>query len=300
VGSASHDHGATWSDVFAVSDKAHPYNQGSSPAVAPDGTLYVAYEGSQASNLYLDQTIVAKSTNGGQSFTNTEVGRVYDDFGCYPLNVAQGRQRLSFEQFRINSYPSLAIDPTNGHLAIAWTDDQNNPGCAAGAASFSGSTNNQVKLVTSNNGTSWTAPHIITTGADKAFPAVAANAGRTVVGYFTRDYSPVPTATDHTCQRGFLDTDDPGYPYSTPVHYIDLNPVCLDYAISSSSDGFASETRVSTASSNPYVQFSGSFMGDYTGVAVDSTGAARAVWTDNRGNPNITTPNQDTVVGGGL
>ena len=79
--------------------------------------------------------------------------------------------------------------------------------------------------------------------------------------------------------------------------YIDFAPVCLDYAISSSSDGYATETRVSTQSSNPYVEFSGSFIGDYTGVAVDATGAAYTVWTDDRGLPGKTTPNQDTLVG---
>jgi hypothetical protein len=225
-----------------------------------------------------------------------ELGRVYDDVGCYPFNVAQGRQRLSFEQFRLNSFPSLAIDPTTGHLAIAWADDQNNPGCAAGASQFSGVTNNQVKLITSTNGTTWTAPRIITSGADKVFPAVGANNGRTVVGYYTRDYSPVPNATDHSCGRAFLNTSDPSYPAS-PAQYIDLAPVCLDYAISSSTDGFASEHRVSTQSSNPYVEFSGSFIGDYSGVAVDSQGAAYTVWTDGRGRPGTTTPNQDAVVG---
>jgi hypothetical protein len=46
-------------------------------------------------------------------------------------------------------------------------------------------------------------------------------------------------------------------------------------------------------------EFSGSFIGDYTGVAVDSDGTAHAVWTDNRGNPGLTTPNQDTVVANG-
>ena len=223
---------------------------------------------------------------------------LWDDLRNGPLcySAAQGRQRLSFEQFRLNGFPSLAIDPTTGHLAIAWADDQLNPGCAAGAASFSGLTNNQVKLITSANGTTWTAPAFITSGADKVFPAVGANAGRVVVGYYTRDYSPVPTSTDHTCQRAYLRTTDPGYPASAP-HYLDSAPVCLDYAFSSSSDGYASETRVSTQSSNPYIQFSGSFIGDYTGVAVDSAGKAHTVWTDFRGNPGTTTPNQDTVVG---
>jgi hypothetical protein len=295
VGAVSHDHGHTWSEMIAVSDSAHFANQGSSPAYAPDGTLYVAYEGNQASDPTKDQTVVARSTDGGMTFTNTEVGRVYDDVGCYPLNVAQGRQRLSFEQFRINSFPSLAIDPTTGGLAIAWSDDQNNAGCAAGASAFSGFTNNQVKLVTSADGKTWTAPRQITAGADKVYSAVGANAGRIVVGYYTRDFSPIPTATDHTCQRGFLDTADPSYPKSPPV-YIDLAPVCLDYAFSSSSDNFTTETRVTTQSSNPYLQFSGSFIGDYTGVAVDSAGFVHAVWTDNRGLPGTTTPNQDTVV----
>lgn len=295
VMAASHDHGVTWSSPIQVSDAAHPYDQGSSPAVARDGTIYVAYEGNQASNVVRDQIVLARSKDGGVTFTNTELGRVYDDFGCYPTNVAQGRARLSFEQFRLSSFPSLAIDPNTGDMAIAWADDQLNAGCAAGAPSFSGTTNNQVKLVTSTNGTTWTAPSIITSGTDKAYPAVGVNAGRVVVGYYTRDYSPVPTASDHTCQRGFLDTSDPGYPASG-VHYIDTAPVCLDYAFSSSTDGYASETRVSTQSSNPYIEFSGSFIGDYTGVAVDTAGGAHTVWTDFRGNPGTTTPNQDTVV----
>jgi hypothetical protein len=303
VASVSHDHGATWSDLIAVSDKAHPYNQGSSPAVAPDGTLYVAYEGSQATDYTKDQIVVARSTDGGKTFTNIEIGRVYDDVGCYPLNLSQGRPRLSFEQFRINSFPSLAVDPTTGALAVAWADDQSNAGCTAGASSFSGLTSNQVKLVQSPNGIAWSAPRTITAGGDKAFPAVAANHGRVVVGYYSRDFSPSPTAGDHSCGRAFLDSSDPTYPYSAPV-YVDLSPVCLDYAISNSADGFAGETRVSTQSSNPYVQFSGSFIGDYTGVALDSAGVAHAAWTDGRGNPGLastsTTPNQDTVVGNGF
>jgi len=297
VVAVSHDHGKTWSGPIAVSDRAHRNDQGSSPVVAPDGTVYVAYEGNQASDPTKDQIVLARSTDGGRTFANVELGRVYDDVGCYPLNVAQGRQRLSFEQFRVSSFPSLAIDPTTGMLAIAWSDDQGNAGCASGASSFSGATSNQVKLVTSADGKTWTAPKKITSGTDKVYPAVGANAGRIVVGYYTRDFSPVPTATDHTCQRGFLDTTDPGYPASTTVHYIDTAPVCLDYAFSSSTDGYGSETRVSSQSSNPYLQFSGSFIGDYTGVAVDSAGRVHSAWTDDRGLPGTTTPNQDTVVG---
>src|SRR6202007_2388404 len=99
VGSVSHDHGKTWSEMLDVSDAAHPFDQGSSPAYAPDGTLYVAYEGNQASDVTKDQTVVARSTDGGKTFANAEVGRVYDDAGCYSTNHAQVRARLTIDQF---------------------------------------------------------------------------------------------------------------------------------------------------------------------------------------------------------
>jgi hypothetical protein len=67
----------------------------------------------------------------------------------------------------------------------------------------------------------------------------------------------------------------------------------------SSTDGFKSETRLTAQSSNPYMQFAGTFIGDYEGVAVDAAGKAAIVWTDNRGNPGVTTPNQDAVVAAG-
>jgi hypothetical protein len=77
-------------------------------------------------------------------------------------------------------------------------------------------------------------------------------------------------------------------------------PVCLDFAMRSSGDNFAAETRVSKQSSNPYLLFAGSFIGDYTGTAVNANGQALTVWTDDRGNPGVTPPNQDAVVGTGL
>src|SRR5205823_6520673 len=171
---ASHDGGATWgAPVMVHYDAANNFFN--------DKEWIAAGAGGDVTR---DQIVLARSTDGGHTFTNVELGRVYDDVGCYPLNVAQGRQRLSFEQFRINGFPSLAIDPTTGGLAIAWADDQNNAGCANGATKFSGVTSNQVKLITSGDGTTWTAPRQITSGAnDKVYPAVGANDGRVAVGY---------------------------------------------------------------------------------------------------------------------
>ena len=82
--------------------------------------------------------------------------------------------------------------------------------------------------------------------------------------------------------------------------------VCIDYAVKYSTNNgtsWGSEERQSSASSNPWTLFTGSFIGDYTGVALDSNGKGISVWTDFRGNPGvgasptrITPANQDAVV----
>jgi hypothetical protein len=288
VVSKSTDGGNTWSDWVMVSDRSHPFNQGSVPVVAPDGTLYVAYEGSTPSTDFNgDAIILARSTDGGSTFTNTELARAYDDSNCYPHNVAQGRQTLSGEEFRINSFPSFAIDPSNGHMAIVWADDEANASCGyEKGGSFVGPTSNQVKLITSTDGTTWSSPTVITTGAaDKVYPSVGANDGRISVGYYTRAYSP----TSDDCRAATLDT------VTMDITYFG-GPVCLDYAQLASDDSFASENRLTTDSSNPYLEFAGSFIGDYTGGVVDGDGNAAHVWTDDRGNPDVTDPNQDVHV----
>ena len=301
--------GKSWSSVKQVSDDAHPYNQGSQVGMAPGGALYVAYEGATPSSGYAhDALIVARSTDGGNSFTNTEVARVFDDLNCYPVQQpgAQNRQTLSYEQFRINSFPSMAIDRSNGQIAIVWADNEHSGNCGSDDplhSSFTGTTSNQVKLVTSSNGINWSVPATITSGAaDKVYPSVGANAGRIVVGFYTREYSPVPTNKDRKC--GIMELDTLTGKVVPPADAARRNaPVCLDWAIKSSTNGgqtFTPQQRVTAQSSNPYILFAGSFIGDYTGTAVNAAGVAVTVWTDFRGNPGVTDPNQDVVVGTGL
>ena len=302
VMASSSDGGKTWSSVKAVSDDAHPYNQGSQVVVAPNGTVYVAYEGADPLTGYAtDQQIVAHSVNGGRTFDNRQVARAWDDNDCYPRQLpgAQNRQTLTFEQFRINSFPSLSIDRVTGDLAMVWADNEGAGNCGNGGSTFSGTTSNQVKLVTSTDGITWTAPRKITTGAaDKVYPSVGANAGRVVVGYYTRAYSPMPTAANRVC--GIMERDSTTGIVVPPTDSARANAaVCLDWAVRSSTDDFAAETRVTRQSSNPYILFAGSFIGDYTGTAVAADGKAVTVWTDFRGNPGLTNANQDVVVGSG-
>lgn len=298
VMASSKNGGKSWSSVKEVSDAAHPYNQGSQVAMAPDGALYVAYEGASPSSGYnQDALVIARSTDGGTHFTTTEVARVYDDLSCYPTQIGgQGRQTLTNEQFRLNSYPSMAIDPTNGKIAIVWSDNEGSGNCGSNDPTFTGSaTSNQVKLVTSTNGTSWTSPRRLTSGADKVFPSVGANAGVISVGYYTREFS---TSVGAHRECGIMERDTTTGAFVAPTDAgRAAAAVCLDWALKTSNDNFGATHRISSQSSNPYILFSGSFIGDYTGTAVDGNGNTVTVWTDFRGNPGVTTPNQDVLVG---
>jgi len=66
----------------------------------------------------------------------------------------------------------------------------------------------------------------------------------------------------------------------------------------------ANLTRITTQTSNPQVQFvsvgavpgqvlQGVFIGDYTAVAMGSDLVFHPCWTDFRGKPGVTLPNQD-------
>jgi len=310
VFSSSSNGGKSWTPVRAVSDASHPYNQGSQVGVTPSGALVVAYEGSSAGSSN-DALIVAQSRNGGATFTNTEVSRIYDDASCYPTQLpgGQGRATLTNEQFRLNSFPTMAIDPTTGKVAVVWADNRGSGTCGSSDLSFTGTaTSNQVYLVTANDqpsGELFSASQLAnreTQGAaDKVYPSVAANAGIISIGYYTRSYSPPGSNNDRACgiseatinSNGSLDLLNLVAP-TDPARA--SASVCLDYAAVSSADNYAKETRLTTQSSNPYIQFAGAFIGDYTGAAMDSTGRAWFVWTDFRGKPGATTPNQDTVV----
>ena len=278
----SRDGGKTWNRQGSpVSDNTHPFNQGSMPMFSSNGTLYVAYEGASPSSGYSqDQMIVARSTDLGQRFTNMEVGRVYDDLDCYP--TYGGRQTLTGEHFRLNSYPGFAVDPTNGQLAIVWTDDQGAGNCGSGATSFTGTSSAVVKLVTSVDGTTFLPPRVISRG-DAVFPGVAANNGKIAVSYYTRAYAP-NTPVCHAVTGNAAG--------AAPV--LQATNVCLDYAARTSTDGFAVEDRLTSESSNPYVQFAdGAFIGDYSQIAMGSDGVSHPVWTDFRGHPGVNGANQD-------
>ena len=169
----------------------------------------------------------------------------------------------------------MAIDRTSDRLYVTWADDRNGSYDANGQSI---KTNGDVFVATSGNGVQWQAPVRLGSSADEVFPAVAAHNGRVAVSSYTRSYDPNGVGLD-VVMNG-----------ATGVGNIKKSPT----------------TRVTTATSNPQVQFvtvgavtgrelQGAFIGDYTSIAMGSDLIAHPVWTDFRGNPTLagSTPNQE-------
>jgi hypothetical protein len=292
VGAISNNYGQSWNrQGFPISDAAHPFDQGSQVQFGPDGALYVAYNAASPLTGYTtDAMVVARSTDDGLTFETKELARVYDDLDCYPIFA--GRQTLTDMHFRLNSYPAMSVDPVTGEIALAWADDQKGGSCGTGGASFTGTTSSQVKLIRgawSKIGTA-AVTNVTSSAPDKIFPGVASTNGNITVTYYTRDYA--IESTTPVCNV----ITNPAATGISPVP--SARSVCMDYAAKTSGDGFKGQSRLSTESSNPFIQFAdGSFIGDYSQVAVGaSSGVPRAAWTDFRGNPGITTANQDVMV----
>jgi len=208
---------------------------------------------------------------------------------CYS-NFA-GRQTLTDMHFRLNSYPSMSVDPGTGEIAMVWSDNQGSGNCGTGLSVISGTTANQVKLIRGTWPTIASAPVnvVTTTNPDKVFPSVAANNGKIAVSYYTRDYGITSVAAICNVQTNDVATG------ITPIPT--ARPVCMDYAAKSGFDNFITQTRLSTESSNPFVQFAdGGFIGDYSQVAIGTDGKAHGAWTDFRGKPAVTSANQEVMV----
>jgi hypothetical protein len=298
VAAFSKDGGMTWNRQGSpVSDGAHPFDQGSQVQYGPDGSLYASYEASSPTTAYqTDAMVIARSTDDGMTWQTKELARVYDDSDCYPIFA--GRQTLTGEHFRLNSYPSMSVDPVSGMISIVWTDQQGSGNCGTGGTSFTGThTSNQVKLIRSSWTSIGSAPVVQVTpmgSADKVFPSVGSRNNSLVISYYTREFAIGTGAAGDVCHFRTNDAGGANIPPSASAEN-----VCLDYAAKSwtSGAGFSSTMRLTSESSNPYVQFAdGSFIGDYSQVALGSNGVAHASWTDFRGNSPTTAPNQDVLV----
>jgi len=280
--SSSTDGGATWSAPAAVNPSSGftpggitPYSQGSNPQVNRHGDLFIAYESAVCQSLACDQptdhdaVIIATSRDGGHTFTNREVAYDFD----FPVNADVGRDTLTAENFRINSFPQLAIDRVTDALYATWSDDRDGRYDSTGQSI---KTNGDVFIVASQDGRHWSKTYGVGTHADEVFPAIAAYGGKVAVSFYTRAYDPSGIGLDMAYVAG--EAENLGH--LGRVH------------------------RVTSQTSNPQIQFvavgavtgnelQGVFIGDYTAVALGSDGVLHPCWTDFRGKPGSTAPNQD-------
>jgi len=271
--SASRDGGQTWSAPLEISgnnpalctfsstllayDGRCREDQFSTPVVAPDGTIYVAFENGQAINdgQFRDQYLVVKSSDGGATWSTPVRASdiLQDGVNDYPINVV-GRQTLSNSQFRVNSAGNLAVDPTSGALYVTWSDNR------AGTAS---STNTNVFMTVSNDGgNTWSRPIAVSKARnDQFYPwtAVAPN-GTVNVVYMDRSYDPANSKYGITLAR-----------VSPSTFSIVSQRVDTGLSDPNHSRWFSASTNGETL-----------FLGDYNGLAVDANGVAHPMWTDMR------------------
>lgn len=257
-----------------------PFGSGSNPVVANNGTLYVAYETAvcqtAACNASTDHdaVVVATSHDGGATFTDSEAAFNFD----FPVNPDTGRGTLTGENFRINSFPQLAYDRVDNVLYATWADDRNGTYTSTGVSVHTNGSSLLISADATRHGDpTWSSPIQVGAGTDEVYPAVAAYDSHVAVSYYTRFYDPAGIGLDVAMASGGRHSIANG-----------------------------KQVRVTGQTENPDVQFvsiglvsgqvlQGVFIGDYTAISMGADLKAHPVWTDFRGNPGVTEPNQDVV-----
>ena len=202
----SNDSGATWSAPVVVDEEcestANASVQGSNPAVAGDGTLYVGYEFFPFS-VPNNEIHLARSTNHGTSF-NT------------PVNVSNvwpnGNFGLMQGGFRNNEFPQVAVDRSHGSsrgtVYLAWSDGINNivPDLPKFFDSYAYPDIVVAKSI--DRGNTFTVPQVVSPmsssfhgkGRDQVFPGLAVDRDAHVgVCYYDRRQNPLNLLMDRYC-----------------------------------------------------------------------------------------------------
>jgi hypothetical protein len=175
----STDGGRTWhvsyADKILLDPNGCSFSQyiGAAPAVAPDGTLYVAAEkfsvddpDCTGENPFVVSEWIFKSTDGGHTFDSGHQLAEVTETGDLDLGPGMMMRNLEF--------PSVAIGST-GTVYVAWND------------SASGHSN--IRLATSTNGGStWSLAWATSNNSDKVQPALSADQAGLHLLYYQRNH----------------------------------------------------------------------------------------------------------------
>jgi hypothetical protein len=154
--------------------------------------------------------------------------------------------------YRNDSFPGFAMDGSTLH--VVWSN-------------WNGSNASIAYIRSSDGGETWSGPVTISgSTGDQLFPWVAAHGGKVYATWFNR----APGGGNTYAISGAASTND-GASWSAPV--------TVSTAISD----------VSAGNRFGYPACPASFVGDYSGITVDSTGVAHSLWTDVRVEPSTPT-----------
>ncbi len=293
--SISSDGGQTFSTPTQISQNVK-YDQGSRPIIAPDGTVYVIFEG--ATRLAtLDSTYILKSTDGGETWSKPVAISTLQDI-VPPANTV----------FRVNSFPAGAVGP-DGTIYVAWsTQVQDSNGNLCSGSTNIGCHSEAVYSQSSDGGATWKAPTAIFPGLD--------NSNRQAIGYGTQPDGTTVTApaarrvdtfwpgvavspTGSVYMSAYAaDVVSPWQTCTTPdtgaagrINCLELgnyiNNARLDYYVTNISSQNVEEVKVTTQPINTRNGFGGGFIGDYTDIAVGSDNVYHAFWTDTNNQQDV-------------
>jgi hypothetical protein len=229
--STSTDGGLTWGPAKTTPDNACVI--GGQPVVQPTGTVVVPIDDCLGTAI-----LSFTSTNGGNSWSKTVLAAQLLNDG-HPGNI------------RSPDLPSAEVD-SSGRVYVVWTDCRTENFCNSG--------NNDLLLITSDDGITWSAPVRIPTGSvgsgvDILIPGLAVdrntsgNAAHLAVAYYSfPSINCTATGTRNTsaCQLnvGFLDSIDGGAHWSSPVQL--AGPMTLTW-LPLTTQGFMVADYISTS-----------------------------------------------------
>jgi hypothetical protein len=247
--SRSDDAGLTWKPVIHVSSAANAgsHNQGVNIKTGPNGEVYVVwaiYDGWPTDENAL---AIARSFDGGQTFLPAT--RIIE-------NIRGIRNHAVTQNMRVNSFPSVAVDISNGenrgNIYVVWTN-VNTPGVNTGQGV-------EIYLIkSSDQGVTWSTPVKVNTdplGTNKQhyLPWITcdpANGNIAVIFYDNRNVS--PSQAEAWCSVS-----------------VDAGETFTDFAVS---DVAFTPT--------PIPNLADGYMGDYLAIAAQD-GVVYPCWTDTR------------------
>ena len=277
----SRDGGATWTSGTEISGSS-PLCSGqgatgpttrcdqndagfSSPIVAPDGTVYVAFLNHQAQGGTLrDQVLIVSSTDAGDHWSPPRqvVGLIHDGAGDYPVNW-RSDSTLTGCQFRIFAAGNLVMSTAAanpGQLYYVYAENLD-PGATART--------NIMATTSIDGGASWSTPALVKSSRyDQIFPWAAVGLdGKVRVGFVDRART---APRGQTCVYGYT------LATASDLAATSFTTKRLDTGTSVASDARWFTNFAVTGNYNTR------FIGDYTNIAISPDGSVWSAWTDMR------------------